>query len=153
MRMTTSHDGIAIHATATERLAIDAMVLADEIETYFGSDEVEATMALMDAPGQARVARAGLRLSRLASQLVEQLAHAPGSLVPTELTGEQSWMRDDVSALPPRARALVEATRALVDRMRDLQAVGGPTFVVPSPARALQEMLADRLNLKVASSA
>lgn len=146
--MSLSDEPVRIHSTLIERLTVDAMVLADEIESYFGGDEFEANAGLLDPAQQAMVARSGLRLSRLVNTLVEALARNDSHVLPhTAATSEQDWLRAEVQALPPRARALVEATRALIERIDGLRSPGGPTQDAPSPARALQAFLAEQLGI------
>lgn len=148
MPMALSDEPVRIHSTLIERLTVDAMVLADEIESYFGGEEFEGNAGMLEPAQQALVARAGLRLSRLVNALVEALARNDAHVLPQAApAGDQDWMRAEVAALPPRARALVEATRALTERIEGLQSAGGPTQEAPSPARALQAFLAEQLGI------
>ncbi len=147
MRMVGNDEPIRLHSTVIERLTVDAMVLADEVESYFGTNEIEEAIARLDLEEQAQLARAGLRLSRLANHLVEVVARYDGrdAVVRVEIE-EHSWMREDYERLPPRARALVEATCGLLDR---IEGIRSPKGLTPGPARALQAFLAEQLGMKL----
>ncbi len=149
-RMEANDSPVTVHRTVVEALTIDAMVLADEIESYFGGDKLEAALPAMDAARQGAVARVGLKAATRINRLVEWLVQSemsalkpPESVVPAE----PLWTEDDARRLPPTARALAEATTDLFERAGRMH---DPALGVPmvSPARALQDRIAAEMGLR-----
>ena len=143
---------VVLHRTLVEGLTIDAMVLADEIETYFGSEEQELALLQMDSARQALVARLGLKLATRINRLVEWLVRRDDDTPATfeiAASGERLCSLEEASLLPPSARALAEAATQLFARVAQLSGPEGGVVAVSSPARALQDSLADRLGLSL----
>jgi len=133
---------IVLHRTLVEGLTIDAMVLADEIETYFGGEELQLALTDMSPQRQALFARVGLKMAGRLNRLVEWLVR----ILPHEVAiGEPICAADECCHLTPPARALAEATTLLFARMEQLHDPESAVAAVSSPARALQERLAQRL--------
>jgi regulator of CtrA degradation len=141
-------DGEAVSITRgmVEALTIDALLLADEADAYFGSDADRAERERLDPRLQVALACEALRTSSLLKQLLDWLAQ--GSVderLPPEGLAACDPLPPEVEELPPRARALAHATRALCRRVSELPRLQpGPQPAV-SPARLLQSSLAVRL--------
>ncbi len=142
------HDSpVAIHRTVVEALTVDAMVLADEVESYFGGEELEFALPLMEPDAQAAIARVALKLATRLNRLVDWLVHHDARTeAPPEAVGSaaQLFSDEDGLELPPRARALAEATRTLFALVEGLHDHRRATRM-ESPARALQSRLAASL--------
>ena len=148
--MAVTDNPVAIHRTVIEGLTVDAMVLADEVESYFGGDDLESALPCMDAATQAAVARIGLKLATRLNRLVEFLVRADArheAAPETVGTAEQLCTAEDTALLPPRARALAEAARQLLERVERLRDLGGIAMPAVSPARALQQRLENALGI------
>jgi len=139
---------IVLHRTLIEGLTIDAMVLADEIETYFGGEELQLALTDMSPQRQALFARVGLKMAGRLNRLVEWLVRRDvrAEILPDEVAiGEPICATDECCHLTPPARALAEATTLLFARMEQLHDPENAVAAVSSPARALQARLARRL--------
>lgn len=136
---------VAIHQTMFETLAVDAMVLADEVETYFEGATFDDEMRRLPSGSQAALARVALKIGKRLAACVEWLIRREGPDAPRVPGEEGMWSAEDELALPPRARALAEAARAVLARVAQLGDIAGPLPPVASPARALQQELRERL--------
>lgn len=137
-KMISSADPVAITRSRVEQLTIEAMVLADEAETYFAGEDA------LDGADQSRVAFAAeaFRSMFVLRQALDYLARCD-ELDPASPPFEGSLADlTDGHALPARARAIVAATRALCERVADLRPrLPLPVPVLASPARQLQARL------------
>jgi len=141
---------VILHRTLIEALTIDAMVLADEIETYFGGDDLAVSLASFDVARQAAIAHVGLKLATRINRLVAWLVrgdHA-NEPPPEALELSEPFCSDkDANLLSPPARALAGAANELFTRVRVLGDPEKMVEAIASPARALQASLAERLGL------
>lgn len=144
--MVSVMEPVRINRSVVEQLAIDAMLLADEAESYFGGEE-DPACAAMSVEMQVEFACEAFRTTALLKQLVDRLNRP-------ELVGKEPPLAEaapadgfELNKLPPRARAIVAATRALHARVRELetQRLIAATMGAPSPARELQVHLAAAL--------
>lgn len=129
---------VAITRALLETLTIEAMVLADEAESYFGADD-EARSAF-DADLSIAFACEAFRTAARLKQLVGWLA-GHGGEPPVFALADDVSDSPDFARLPAHARAIVAATHELCERVRRLQRQPEMPEVVPSPARLLQERL------------
>lgn len=140
--MVNANDPVRIDRSVIEQLTIDAMLLADEAESYFGGED-DLASAELSPDLQVEFACEAFRTTTLLKQLVDRLAKP-------ELASRSPTLREpaepnliEFSKLPPRARAIVAATRALYERVRDLDEQRALVLSEPppSPAKQLQERL------------
>lgn len=137
--MVSVAEPVRINRSVIEQLTIDAMLLADEAESYFGCEEFVS--ADMPAELQVEFACEAFRTTATLRQLIERLTQP--ALVGQPLREVISPLLSDQSRLPPKARAIVAATRALFDRVVELerQRMDAGQEPPPSPARLLQDRL------------
>lgn len=144
--MVSANDPVRIDRSAIEQLMIDAMLLADEAESYFADED--PACAELPAEVQVEFACEAFRTTSLLKQLIDRLAKpelvgaAHALCQPAELD-----MRD-FARLPPKARAIVAATRALYERVRELEGQRAAVTAdpPPSPAKQLQDRLKAQLH-------
>jgi len=140
--MVSAMEPVRINRSVLEQLAIDAMLLADEAESYFGGEE-DPACATLPVELQVEFACEAFRTTALLKQLVDRLSRPElvGASPPLAEPGAPDSL--ELQKLPPRARAIVAATRALHARVRDLefQRLAAAASPLPSPARQLQAHL------------
>lgn len=143
-RMVSSVDPVVITRALVEQLTIEAMVLADEAESYFSGEEEPARAEL--APElQVAFACEAFRTAARLKQLVDWLArHDPRGLAVEPWPHEPAERLPEHERLPPRARAIVAATHELCERVAALRPRRATQPVV-SPARMLQAQLEAQL--------
>lgn len=144
--MVNPNDPVRIDRSAIEQLTIDAMLLADEAESYFADED--PACAELPADVQVDFACEAFRTTSLLKQLIDRLAKP-------ELVGAAPALRQpsdidirDFSRLPPKARAIVAATRTLYERVRELEGQRAAVAAdpPPSPAKQLQDRLIAQLH-------
>lgn len=143
--MVKSNPPALIARAQVEALTIEAMVLADEAETYFAGaedaigDDLSPELKVAFACEAFRTAQ---RLKALVGWLA--LDHDQGH---GDRNGHAATWRTeaapacDLKQLPPRARAIVAATHELCQRVAQLQRPPRLDASIASPARLLQERL------------
>lgn len=144
--MVSEMEPVRINRSVLEQLAIDAMLLADEADSYFSGEE-DPACAELPLEQQVEFACEAFRTTALLKQLVERLSRpeVAGSAPPLAEANAPDSL--ELMQLPPKARAIVAATRALHARVRELefQRIAAATAPVASPARQLQAHLAASL--------
>lgn len=144
--MVNDADPISITRGMVESLTIEALVLADEADAYFAGDEERHERERLEPRLQIAFAGEALRTSSLLKQLLDWLAQgALDGPCPPDALQRAAPLSPDVDELPPRARALAHATRALWRRVSDLPRLQPAREAAISPARMLQHSLATRL--------
>ena len=135
--MASVAEPVAITRALVETLTIEAMVLADEAESYFGTEPGERQA--LDQDLQVAFACEAFRTAARLKQLVGWLSGScPATLLSIEASGPEL---PELPRLPARARALVAATLELCERVRRLQNQPAMPPIMISPARVLQERL------------
>lgn len=147
-----------LHRRLVDGLYLEAMVMADEARSYF--DQRETSMGEIDDPLR-RVSfaceslKVTTRLMHVIAWLLSQRAWQRGEIADADLTDEKYRLGRAAStdaevalAFPFAARALIEASQELYDRVSRLQdsmdKMARPMAQqAANPARALM----DRLNL------
>ena len=135
---------VAIHRTVLETLTVDAMVLADEVETFFHGPEFETMLGGLDPDRRAATSRVAFEIGQRLNGLVQLLVR--GEPLPT--SPDPAWTPEDEALLAPQPRALAEATRELTGKIERLSISGDPGNAAASPARELQRHIADRLGFQ-----
>ncbi len=135
--MAEKDPAITIHRSAVESMTVEAMVLIDEVETYFAnSDEITNTWS---SNAQLSFKQSGLLISTRLTELVDWMVRHTNQV---DLTLERfSLSEGDANPvdLPPRARALIAAARSLFARVDALSDTQQGLVSVQSPARLLQD--------------
>ena len=146
----TNGGPFAVHRSSVEMLAVDAMVLADEIETYFAGDELAAALTTMSDGEHAAMGRVGLVMITRVKRLVDWLGSAEPHLdQPPQAADAEAptWATADLARVTPEARVFAMATSELFDRLERMRDPARAAADMPSPARALQARLAARLGV------
>lgn len=139
--MAGTESAITIHRSSVESLIVDAMVLIDEVETYFV--DFDDAKGALPAEAQAGLTLAGGRIAARLTKLVDWMVrHDPRFESPPERYGVDDDGDPEPSQLPARARALIAAAHALFAQVDGLSDTRSGVVAVESPARALQEHLA-----------
>jgi regulator of CtrA degradation len=146
----TVADG-AISPRLVSTLYIEAMVLADEVRTYFdetGREERDSLAPLQRVSFSCESLKVTTRLMHIIAWLLTWRAVEAGEISaaqarePSRRLGVASDSDDvTVAALPERARALINGSRDLYDRIVRLDAGLSPEIPSVSPARTLIDRL------------
>ncbi|MET0370961.1 MAG: DUF1465 family protein [Sphingobium sp.] len=152
-RMTSLDRGL--HRRLVDGLYVEAMVMADEARSYFhgGDDESAAMEPLRRVAFTCESLKVTTRLMHIIAWLLSQRAWQRGEIAEDELAQEKyrlgaAAVTDPalVAEFPFAARALVDASQDLYDRVARLQdrmdMMARPVGHAPaSPARALMDRL------------
>ena len=149
MRTEATHNGIA--GRLIDGLYVEAMVLADEVRSYFDRGGLEDREAMCPAD---RVAfsceslKVTTRLMHVVSWLLLRRAADAGELRPAELQQPARRLGDAsdtdseaLAAMPERARLIIEASCDLYQRIKRLDDEMMRNAPVTSPARSLLDRL------------
>ena len=140
-----------LHRRLVDSLHVEAMVLADEARSYFDEDgraEREALDPLDRVGFSCESLKVTTRLMHIIAWLLTQRAVHVGELQPRDALHPSRRLGEPpgsdaaaVAVLPPRARALIEASADLHRRVAHLDAAQA-TLPAISPARGMQQRLA-----------
>ncbi|MDT7934361.1 MAG: hypothetical protein RQ833_07135 [Sphingomonadaceae bacterium] len=138
--MAQANAPVQINRSVVEQLMVDAMLLADEAESYFAGEDPEGGLSVDQ---HVELACEAFRTVAILKGLVERLGQPalPADLEPLSPIPDSL----DAAELPPKGRAILAATRALHERVRDFEARRSALTqfgVTASPARLLQDRLA-----------
>jgi regulator of CtrA degradation len=147
--MAIQETGNELTSKLVDSLYVEAMVLADEARAYF--DEYGSNDRL-DLDPVTRVAfsceslKVTTRLMHIIAWLMTQRAREAGEPMigdPAERRLGEAAPSDEtiIAAMPEQARALIEASSELYERVRRLDLGGADTGPAPSPARSLLSRL------------
>lgn len=141
-----------LHARVVDALYVDAMLLADEARSYFeeqGRAERDGLSPDDRVAFSCESLRVTTRLMHVIAWLLTRRAVDAGELVPAaaldpsrRLGSATPPIASLVTALPPRAAALVEASVALHRRAGVLDEAFAAEAPPASPARSMLERLA-----------
>lgn len=133
-------------------LYVDAMVLADEARSYFdegGRADRESLPPLTRVSFSCESLKVTTRLMHVIAWLLTQRAVGAGEMAPRDALDASRRLGpapiSDVSAvaeLPPRAKALIEASAELYRRVGRLDEAQTDDAAMQSPARSMLERLA-----------
>ncbi|MGE0775372.1 MAG: DUF1465 family protein [Sphingomonadaceae bacterium] len=150
MRQIVVHEGM-LAPRLVSALYIEAMVLADEVRTYFdetGKEERDSLAPLLRVSFSCESLKVTTRLMHIIAWLLTWRAVEAGEITADQARetsrrlGHASDSDDSiVDILPEKARALINASRDLYYRVARLDEALAPESVADSPAR----MLFDRL--------
>jgi len=134
--MAETDSAITLHRSAVESMTVEAMVLIDEVETYFASLDELTNSFSPDA--YVMLKQVGVRLSSGLTRLVDWMVQHGSS---AELASERFEAEDEPesASLPARARALIAAAQSLFVRVDALCNLQNGLVDVQSPARLLQD--------------
>ncbi len=140
-----------IHRRLVDSLYVEAMLLADDARAYFdgeGREQRDALDAVMRVSFSCEALKVTTRLMHVIAWLLTQRAVDTGELAaheaatPARRLGSAPLPEMAVlAAMPARAVALVEASRALYERVERLDAV----FDEPAPASSPAHRMINRL--------
>lgn len=136
--MVDNESRILVHRTVAEALTVEAMVLADELETYLADGD--SVLEGMDHRAQLSVASAGVAMGARLTRLVDWLVWRDGGgdeVHPLESAEDEL----DPDQLPPQARALFAAAQSVFSRAAALDQAPRAAVEGSSPARTLQMRL------------
>jgi Uncharacterized protein conserved in bacteria len=149
-----SNIGIAdgmVTSRLVSALYIEAMLLADEVRTYFdetGREERDSLAPLQRVSFSCESLKVTTRLMHIIAWLLTWRAVDAGEITaqqarePSRRLGQASESDNDaVAALPDRARGLINSSRELYDRIARLDAGLTPDIASVSPARKLIDRL------------
>lgn len=132
-------------------LYIEAMLLADEVRTYFdetGREERDSLAPLQRVSFSCESLKVTTRLMHIIAWLLTWRAVEAGEITaaqarePSRRLGEAAESDEMiVTALPEKARALIHTSRDLYQRVARLDAGLAPEIDSISPARALMDRL------------
>jgi regulator of CtrA degradation len=132
-------------------LYIEAMLLADEVRTYFdetGREERDSLAPLQRVSFSCESLKVTTRLMHIIAWLLTWRAVEAGEITaeqarePSRRLGSATDSEEaTVTALPEKARALINVSRDLYQRVARLDAGLAPDMASVSPARALMDRL------------
>jgi regulator of CtrA degradation len=132
-------------------LYIEAMLLADEVRTYFdetGREERDSLAPLQRVSFSCESLKVTTRLMHIIAWLLTWRAVEAGEITaqqarePSRRLGQAGDSEDiSVRFLPEKARALINTSRDLYDRVARLDAGLAPDIASVSPARKLMDRL------------
>jgi len=138
-------------ARLVDSLYVEAMVLADEVRTYFdepGRAERDTLLPAMRVSFSCESLKVTTRLMHVIAWLLMRRAVEAGELSPVQardpsrrLGKAQDSDPTVVAELPPTARELINASRDLYERVDRLDREMCELMPMPSPARGLVERL------------
>lgn len=132
-------------------LYMEAMLLADEVRTYFdetGREERDSLAPLQRVSFSCESLKVTTRLMHIIAWLLTWRAVEAGEITadqarePNRRLGDAADSDEEiVTALPEKARALINVSRDLYQRVARLDAGLAPDLELVSPARALMDRL------------